>query len=85
MLVIVDVNLVQLATRNPFYGDDVILNTEVFEGVVRRGGIGTSMKLGERRVGSGAPDGGTMGMWVVSDSWHDSSWEEVVECGVGEV
>ena len=84
-MVIVNVDLVQLATRDSFNGDDVILYTKVFKGIVGGGGIGTSTKLGKRRIGSRAPDGSAVGMRVVADGWHcDSSWEEVVECGVGE-
>ena len=85
-MTIIDVDLVQLATRNMFDGDDVILYTEISKGVVRGGGVGTSTKLSGSRIGSGAPEGSTVVVDVVSDSWHDDkSWEEVVECGVGEV
>ena len=84
-MVVIDVDLVQFATRYSFYGDDVILYTKIFKGVVGGGGIRSSTKLGKGRVRSGAPDGGTVGMWVMTDGWHcDSDWEEVVECGVGE-
>ena len=85
-MVIVYIDLVQFATRDSFDGNDVILYTKIFKGIVGRRGIGTSTKLGKRRVWSGAPDGGTMSMRVMADSWHDDRrWEEVVECGVGKV
>ena len=85
-MVIVYIDLVQFVMRDSFDGDDIILYAKVFKGVIRGGSIGASMKLGKRRVRSGAPDGGMMSMWVMADGWHsDSDWEEVVECGVGEV